>query len=250
MRQPRPSLAPLPLSQRNPRAVACVSPLPPWTRTRSLAALARLLLASENLGGRSQGVRPARAPGRHRHRELCDGGPRKALVSFRAYARLPMGERSSARFGGRYRSSRPWDGHRRPARTTASIRALARRLQAPDACLWRGGGPRPDRACAPCFCLGAVLSPTLNRLELDKDQGGNPDAEVARFRSSLRANWSCALARARWSDLRRRARTRPCGLRRGAGPPRRRSASGRTTPGPRRGCARSLSTSAGIRSPA
>jgi hypothetical protein len=50
---------------------------------------------------------------------------------------LPLGDRSSARFGGRRRSSPPWDQHRRPARTTASIRALARRLQARDARLWR-----------------------------------------------------------------------------------------------------------------
>ena len=38
---------------------------------------------------------------------------------------------------GRRRSSPSWDQHRRPARTSASIRALARRLQAPDARLWR-----------------------------------------------------------------------------------------------------------------
>jgi len=28
---------------------------------------------------------------RHRHRELCDGGPSTALVSFQASARLPLG---------------------------------------------------------------------------------------------------------------------------------------------------------------
>jgi hypothetical protein len=86
------------------------------------------------------GRRAQRLRCRHRHRELCDGGPSKALVRRRVYACLLMGDRSSARFGGRRRSSPPWDQHRRPARTTASIRALARRQQARDARLWRGAG--------------------------------------------------------------------------------------------------------------
>ena len=50
------------------------------------------------------------------------------------------------------RSSPTWDQHRRPARTTASITALARRLQAPNAQIWRHprrrnrlrGCPGPD----------------------------------------------------------------------------------------------------------
>jgi hypothetical protein len=66
---------------------------------------------------------------------------------------LLLGDRSSARFGGRRRSSPPWDQHRRPARTTAWTRALARRLQAPHARLWRIRGllhrvPRALRSCS------------------------------------------------------------------------------------------------------
>jgi len=50
-----------------------------------------------------------------------------------------------------------WDGHRCPARTTASIKALARRLQAPDARLWRirGQGPCAGETPAP---LGSPYS--------------------------------------------------------------------------------------------
>ena len=59
------------------------------------------------------------------------GGPTiRATVAPRGARRVLVGDRSSARFVGRRRSSPPWDRHRRPARTTASIRALARRLQA------------------------------------------------------------------------------------------------------------------------
>jgi hypothetical protein len=38
-----------------------------------------------------------RSSRRHRHRELCDGGPRKALVRRRVYARLLMGDCASPR---------------------------------------------------------------------------------------------------------------------------------------------------------
>jgi hypothetical protein len=76
---------------------------------------------------------------------LCDRPlPRrreiKAAVRSGAHRGSLLGDRSSARFGGRRGSSPPWDQHRRPARTTASIRALARRLQARDARLWRNSG--------------------------------------------------------------------------------------------------------------
>jgi hypothetical protein len=66
---------------------------------------------------------------------------------------LHLGDRSSAPFGGRCRSSRHWDRHRCPSRTTASIRALARRLQAPDARLWRIRGllDRAGRALPSCW---------------------------------------------------------------------------------------------------
>ena len=67
-------------------------------------------------------------------------------TSRHATALLPVGDRSSERFGGRRRSSPPWDQHRRPARTTASIRPLARKLQARDARLWRTAGPEPTPA--------------------------------------------------------------------------------------------------------
>ena len=84
-------------------------------------------------------------------------GPRRSQSSGGVQmGRLLLGDRSSARFGGRGRSSPPWDQHRRPARTTASIRALARRLQARDARLWRGGGQR-RQAARPCFCLTAGI---------------------------------------------------------------------------------------------
>ena len=61
---------------------------------------------------------------------------------------LDLGDKSSARFGGRRCSSPPWDQHRRLTRTTASIRALARRLQARGASRDRrraGARPRAGR---------------------------------------------------------------------------------------------------------
>jgi hypothetical protein len=67
-----------------------------------------------------------------------------------------LSDRSSARFGGRRRSSPPWDQHRRPARTTASIRAPARRLQARDARLWRRAGGLPKAGPTPAFVLARV----------------------------------------------------------------------------------------------
>jgi hypothetical protein len=62
-----------------------------------------------------------------------------------------LGDRSSARFGGRRHSSPPWDQDRRPARTTASIRALARRLQARDARLWRDARRTSPTVLSPAF---------------------------------------------------------------------------------------------------
>jgi hypothetical protein len=76
---------------------------------------------------------------------LCDSAIRagtrtKAVAPSPGRARVDLGDRSSARLGGRRRSSPPWDQHRHPARTTASIQALAPRLQARDARLWRDAG--------------------------------------------------------------------------------------------------------------
>jgi hypothetical protein len=70
----------------------------------------------------------------------------KAAVRSGAHRGSLLGDRTSARFGGRRGSSPPWDQRRRPARTTASIRALARRLQARDARLWRDPGARSPSA--------------------------------------------------------------------------------------------------------
>jgi len=77
---------------------------------------------------------------RQRASALRGGAGMKGIVAPRDARRVLLGDRSSTRFGGRRRSSPPWDQHRRPARTTASIRALARRLQARDARLWRRAG--------------------------------------------------------------------------------------------------------------
>jgi hypothetical protein len=95
--------------------------------------------------------------GKHKsaeNRELDQlrGGPR-----WRGSARLLMGDRSSARFGGRCRSSPTSGRHRRPALATASIRALAGSLQAPDARLWRGPGTRPNFSRRTCFPHRVVL---------------------------------------------------------------------------------------------
>ena len=90
----------------------------------------------------------------HRHRRLAAVGTialrecdRRAGGAVGAGALLSLGDSSSTRSGRRRRSSPPWDQHRRRARTTASIRALARRRQAPDARLWRDGGALPSPGC-------------------------------------------------------------------------------------------------------
>jgi hypothetical protein len=74
---------------------------------------------------------------RQRDSAAVAGREKKCSRAGPGLTRLDLADRSSARFGGRRCSSPPWDQHRRPARTTASIRALARRLQACDARLWR-----------------------------------------------------------------------------------------------------------------
>ena len=68
-----------------------------------------------------------------------------------------LGDRSSARIGGRCRSLPPWDRHRGPVRTTASITALARRLQAPNARLWRIRGLLGSPGRESCLRAGAGI---------------------------------------------------------------------------------------------
>jgi hypothetical protein len=84
------------------------------------------------------GLKAAAAPGVPRHSPAAgDTGS----------ARADLGDRSSARFGGRWRSSPTTGRRRRPALAIASIRALAGRLQAPDSRVWRGarsGGRSED----------------------------------------------------------------------------------------------------------
>ena len=84
-----------------------------------------------------------------RHSEARAAARVEAVVPGPARARLDVGDRSSARSGGRRRSSPPWDQRRCPARTTASISVLERRRQAPDARLWRMAGCDPVPAPAP-----------------------------------------------------------------------------------------------------
>ena len=88
----------------------------------------------------------------NRSRELARREDESSRVR-RTRRTLQIGDRSSARIRGGCRSSPPWDRHRAPVRTIASITALARRLQAPDARLWRIGGLRPPRAGHLC-CVG------------------------------------------------------------------------------------------------
>jgi hypothetical protein len=90
---------------------------------------------SATASGRSSRPPPLLQP--WRCSSACRGSTRtQAAVPSAGRPRLDVGDRSSARSA----SSPPWDDHRRPARTTASITALARRLQAPDARIWRTGG--------------------------------------------------------------------------------------------------------------
>jgi hypothetical protein len=94
------------------------------------------LLARRRLAPRRRAV----ALGRQSATSLRGGPTVKAIAARCGALRVLLGDRSSARFGARRRSSPPWDQHRRHARTIASIRALARRLQARDARLWRFAG--------------------------------------------------------------------------------------------------------------
>ena len=99
-------------------------------------------------------VRFATAPGRPmRQRADRRAACLQSLAMHERWAigcwRLVLGDRSSARSGGRRRSSPPWDQRRCPARTTASISVLARRRQAPDARLERMAGCDPVPAPAP-----------------------------------------------------------------------------------------------------
>ena len=89
-----------------------------------------------------------------RHSENRAAARAEAVVARPGPGCLDLGDRSSARFGGRCRSSPSWDQHRRPARTTASIRALARRLQARDARFW----PWPQPVNAPPLTWRIVSS--------------------------------------------------------------------------------------------
>jgi hypothetical protein len=99
----------------------------------------------------SDSSRPRLVPAWQRHSEAGAAARAEAVVARPGRARLDLGDRSSARFGGRRRSSPPWDHHRRPARTTASIGALARRLQARDARLWRISGRTRCRRSSPAL---------------------------------------------------------------------------------------------------
>jgi hypothetical protein len=78
--------------------------------------------------------------------------PRQSCGRRHGIGASGLGDRSSARFSGRWRSSPTTGRHRRPALATASIRALAGGLQAPDARLWRIRGvlDRPPRALRSC----------------------------------------------------------------------------------------------------
>ena len=102
----------------------------------------------------------------------------KAIAPPRPRRRLLLGDRSSARFGGRRRSSPPWDQHRLPARTTVSIRALARRLQARDARLWRIRGPLDRRPRALRSCWRRHLPPTaLAWLPMSRERPHGPHCQ-------------------------------------------------------------------------
>jgi hypothetical protein len=59
-------------------------------------------------------------------------------------------------FGGQRRSSPTSSQHRRPARTTASIRALAGRPQAPDARFWRTAGRTQPAGSSPAPGVAGV----------------------------------------------------------------------------------------------
>jgi Oxidoreductase family, NAD-binding Rossmann fold len=83
--------------------------------------------------------------------------PPRSSGRRRGSARADLGDGSSVRSGGRCGSSPHWDRHRRTARNPASIKALAGRLQAPDARLWRISGRQPPPRREPCFSLDALL---------------------------------------------------------------------------------------------
>jgi hypothetical protein len=74
------------------RVLWCLAPLLPGLSFGDQAQLREdaVLAADEQAGARGRA-----AFGRHRHRELCDGAPSKALVSRRVHARLLMGDTGS-----------------------------------------------------------------------------------------------------------------------------------------------------------
>jgi|SRR5271166_5985806 len=81
--------------------VACFALKPQMSRTiafvvplvhRRATGLATTEASASAFTQSSSHALSRRAVGRHRHRELCDGGASKALVNFLAYARLLLGE--------------------------------------------------------------------------------------------------------------------------------------------------------------
>jgi hypothetical protein len=69
----------------------------------------------------------------------------------------PMGDSSSARFPRSASFAATVGPASTPARTTASIRALAQRLQAPDSRLWRVGGLSSPSLIRPAFVPARVF---------------------------------------------------------------------------------------------
>ena len=109
-------------------------------------------LAPASYRERGKGIAGSRPSGRS-----LSGNAIVALVArFGAAALLSSGDRSSARSGGRRRSSPPWDQHRCPARTTASIRALAREVASIRCALWRTAGRLSHLGRTPAFVLTRV----------------------------------------------------------------------------------------------
>ena len=112
------------------------------------AILDRLTSALDSATWRSGRTSPS-SPRRSRELARREDQSSRARRTRRT---LQIGDRSSAQIGGGCRSSPPWDRHRAPVRTTASITALARRLQAPDARLWRIRGAPPSGTRDPLWC--------------------------------------------------------------------------------------------------
>jgi hypothetical protein len=92
-----------------------------------------------------------------RHREAGATARAEAVVAGPARGCLDVGDRSSARSGGRRRSSSPWNQRRCSAPTPAPIRALARRRQAPQCAFvanFQGSAPA---LVVTCFVGATVL---------------------------------------------------------------------------------------------